>query len=183
VKRCLTCILIFVSCSTAAHPTSLALHVGDAFTTARTRLYAEGWRADPLAHLGTGEYMGLDRELVQNGFDEVDYCSVDKSLCVLQYIKGETCLRVHTQGEHIRGMKIEGWSDACRERATDEMKNVPSGDVRYLLQWRNDCEQYGQCIGVDKFLAKLKKKYAPDQRVMAILNAVDYPIEAKANPK
>src|SRR5213075_1768221 len=116
---------------------SAELQAGESFLKARARLGAAGWRADTRSHLASGEYMGLDRLLVQSGYSEVDYCSVGKSFCVLQYIKGEACLRVHTQGEQIISMKVEHWSNDCRERGANEQSQVPPADVRYLAQWRS----------------------------------------------
>lgn len=165
-----------VGCMSLAHAGQVALSVGEPFIKARAKLYAEGWHADPGAHYATGEYMGLDRQLVQSGFAEVDYCSVGKSFCVLQYTKGETCLRLHIQGERIRSMKVEHWSNDCRERGPGEEANILPADVRYIAQWRNDCENFGQCKGSDRFLLKLKKKYAGDPVVMKVLNTYRNPV-------
>lgn len=176
-------IAVLVGCTSFARAAPVALNVGEPFTEARAKLYADGWRADSLAHAATGEYMGLDRLLVQSGFPEVDYCSVGKSFCVLQYIKGEACLRLHTQGEQVRSMKVESWSNDCRERGQNGETNLLPGDARYLAQWRNDCENYGQCKGVDQFLVQLKKKYARDPVVMETLNSYEYPVEVKASAK
>ena len=176
-------IAVFVGCNSFAHAAPVALTIGEPFTKARAKLYADGWRADSFAHAATGEYMGLDRELVENGFPEVDYCSVGKSFCVLQYTKGAACLRLHTQGEHIRWMKVESWSNDCRQHGPDEEANVLPSDARYFVQWRNDCEDYGQCKGVDRFLIQLKKKYASNPVVMQTLNSYKYPVEAKASAR
>jgi hypothetical protein len=178
VNRASVSIALLAACNTFAHAAPLALNIGEPFAKARAELYANGWRADPLAHAASGEYMGLDRELVQSGFTEVDYCSVDKSLCVLQYTKGTACLRLHTRGEHIRWMKVESWSDDCRERGTDEVAHLPPSDVRYLAQWRNECENYGRCEGIDRFLVRLKKKYARNPAIINILKSYEYPVEA-----
>lgn len=162
-------IALLVGFTSLAQANPVALNVGEPFTKAREKLYVDGWRADPLAHVATGEYMGLDRQLVQSGYSEVDYCSVGKSFCVLQYTKGKECLRLHTQGEQIHLMKVERWSSDCRERGVSEAPNMLPADVRYIAQWRNDCENFGQCKGVDDYLLKLKKKYARDAAVMKVL--------------
>ncbi|MFC0168120.1 hypothetical protein ACFFKC_08510 [Pseudoduganella danionis] len=164
-------IAMLVGFASIALANSTMLQVGESFVKAQARLIAAGWQADPHSHLASGEYMGLDRMLVQSGYSEVDYCSVGKSLCVLQYIKGNRCLRVHTQGEEIRSMKVEMWSNDCRERGADEQGQKPPADVRYLAQWKNDCENYGQCRGIDAYFLKLKKKYRQDHEIMTILNA------------
>ncbi|EEF26806.1 conserved hypothetical protein [Ricinus communis] len=111
----------------------IALHVGAPFTTARAKLYAAGWRADPAAHAATGDYDGVDRLLVHAGYFEVDYCSLGKTFCVLQYIRGNACLRLHTQGEEIRLMKVERWTDDCREKWPGEGQTyfrLTSGTLR-----------------------------------------------------
>ena len=114
--------------------------IGEKFVNARTRLHSAGWRSDPGSHASSGEYIGLDGVLVQRGYLEVDYCSVGESFCTLQYVKGDRCLRVQTQGEQISAMKVERWSNACRERQADEQAHVLPADVRYLAQWKSDCQ-------------------------------------------
>lgn len=164
-------IAVLVSSLSFAHAEKISLNVGEPFTKARAKLYADGWHADPLAHAASGEYMGLDRKLIQSGYSEVEYCSVGKSFCVLQYTRGKECLRLQTQGEQIRSMKVEHWSSDCREHGADEAPDLLPADVRYAAQWRSDCENFGQCEGVDRFLLKLKKKYARDPAVMKVLKS------------
>lgn len=173
---------VLCSLTSFAQTEPVALHVGESFTNAREKLYVNGWRADPLAHVATGEYMGLDRQLVQNGYFEVDYCSVGKALCVLQYTKGKECLRLHTQGEQIHSMKVEHWSSDCRERGVREGEDILPADVRYIDQWRRDCEDFGQCKGIEDSLRKLKKKYARDTKVMKVLGSYDNPVEFNRSP-
>lgn len=167
----------------ATHANSAMLQIGESFVKAQARLMAEGWRADPRSHLSSGEYMGLDRLLVQSGYMEVDYCSVGKSFCALQYIRGEACLRVYTQGEQIRWMKIERWSNECRERGADELEQVPPAEVRYLVQWSSDCEKFGQCDGINAFALTLRKKYRRDREVMKILDSYKLPVKGNPSPK
>ncbi len=176
-------IAMLIGCAALARAEPAALNVGEPFIKARAKLYADGWRADSLAHAATGEYMGLDRQLVQSGFSEVDYCSVGKSFCVFQYTKGATCLRLHTKGEQIRSMRVERWSSDCRERGQSEKANILPADVRYLGQWRSDCENFGQCKGADGFLARLKKKYARDPVVMKVLTSYANPVGVRQSPK
>lgn len=166
-----------------AQAQSVGLNVGDAFTKARVKLHADGWRADPQAHAATGEYAGLDRQLIQSGYSEVDYCSVGSSFCVLQYTKDKACLRLHTQGEEIRSMKVERWSDDCRERGANEGEHLLPADVRYIAQWRNDCENFEQCKGADAFLLKLKRTYARHPAIMKVLSSYDNPVEIYPSSK
>ena len=151
----------------------VALKAGEPFIKVRKQLYAAGWRADPLAHSSSGEYMGLERQLVERGYTEVDSCSDGLSFCILQYTQGDACLRLQTQGEQIRLMKVDRWSSECRERGVDEEENMPPADVRYLIQWRNDCELAGECQRTNRYLLKLKKKYAHDPAIMQILKSAN----------
>ena len=175
--------IVLIGYASFAQAHSAMPQVGEKFVHARTRLYAAGWRADPLSHASSDEYLGLDRLLIQSGYLEVDYCSVGKSFCTLQYLKGEACLRVHTQGEQIQAMKVEHWSNDCRERGAAERPDLPPADVRYLVQWKSDCENFGQCHGIDAYLRTVKKKYARDPEVMKVLNAYDTAVKIKPSPK
>ncbi len=162
-------VVAILAATSLAQAAPAGLKAGESFTKARRQLYAAGWRPDPLAHLSSGEYMGLERQLVEKGYAEVDSCSEGLSFCILQYTKGEMCLRLQTQGEQIRLMKVDRWSSECRERGAGEKENATPADVRYLIQWRGDCELAGECQRADRFLLKLKKKYARDPVVMHIL--------------
>jgi hypothetical protein len=139
---------------------TVPLKEGASFTHTRSRLYGAGWRADPEAHAAVGEYLGMDRRLIERGYDEVDYCSVGETFCVLQYTRGASCLRLQTKGEQIAAMNIVGWSAECRERAAEEPRAVLPAEVRFLLQRRDDCDKFGDCEGLQAHLRKLKKKYA-----------------------
>lgn len=150
-----------------------ALRAGESFIKARKQLYATGWRADPRAHLSSGEYMGLERQLVERGYTEVDSCSEGLSFCIFQYTKGDACFRLQTQGEQIRFMKVYRWSSDCRERDVNEEENAPPAEVRYLIQWLKDCELAGECQRTNHFLLKLKKKYAHDPAIMQILQSTN----------
>lgn len=139
---------------------AITLKQGGSFTRARSKLFAAGWRPDPHAHAGVGKYAGMDRRLMELGFDEVDYCSVGETFCVLQYTRDKTCLRLHTKGEQIEAMKIVSWSDKCREQAVDEPREILPAEIRFTLQRLEDCETSGDCDELDASLRRLKKHYA-----------------------
>ena len=61
---------LFIGRASLARADSAMPQVGERFVHARARLYEAGWRAVPGAHASSGEYMGLDRSLVQNGYPE-----------------------------------------------------------------------------------------------------------------
>ena len=174
-------ITVLIGYTSLAQAGSAMPHAGEKFVDARGRLYSAGWRPDPGSHASSGDYMGLDRLLVQSGYLEIDYCSVGKSFCTLQYVKGKTCLRVQTQGEQISEMKVDRWSNACRERRAGEQTHVLPPDVRYLAQWKNDCVHFGQCQGLEAYFRAAKKKYAQDPEVTKVLDT--YGISGQVKPK
>lgn len=171
MSRAFVIIVASIVAPLLAQAAPVALKASEPFIKARKQLYAAGWRADPLAHLSSGEYMGLERKLVERGYTEVDSCSEGRSFCIFQYTKGDACLRLQTQGEQIRLMKVDRWSNECRQREAGEKENTPPADVRYLIQWRSDCELAGECQRRNRFLLKLKKKYAHDPAIMQILKS------------
>lgn len=176
-------IAVLIGFSSLAEANSISLRTGELFTTARAKLYTDGWRADPAAHSATGEYDGVDRLLVQAGYSEIDYCSLGKTFCVLQYKRGNSCLRLHIQGEEIRLMKVERWSDDCREKGPSEGQNILPADVRYIAQWLKECEDFEQCKGADAFLQRLKKRYAKNPAILKILGTYHNPAEIYPSPQ
>lgn len=168
-------ILLAVALFVAALPViaaPLVLKTGQPFIKASKQIHAAGWRADPLAHLSTGEYMGVERQLIEAGYAEVDACSEGRTFCIHQYTKGNACLRLQTQGEQIRWMKVDRWSNECSERGVNEDEHATPAELRYLLQWRNDCELAGECKRTQIFLQKLKHKYAQDPVIMQRLQSL-----------
>jgi len=163
-----TCYLI-VSLASVSRAAALPLKKGETFVHARSNLHLAGWRADPDAHAGVGEYFGVDRRLIEGGFDEVDYCSLGKTFCVFQYTRAKSCLRLRTEGEQIMAMRVVSWSRECRERGTDEPSTVLPAEVRFLLQRRGECAQFGDCDGVDAYSRKAEKKYAGYPEITKVL--------------
>ncbi|MGZ3183761.1 MAG: hypothetical protein ACXU8N_15095 [Telluria sp.] len=161
--------VLYVTLGASAEENATPPKVGEVFTIARVRLLAAGWAPDPGAHLASGEWMGLDRDLMEAGYPEVDFCSVDTAQCVLQYVKDSHCVRLQTRGEAISTMVVENWTSECRTMRPDEPATNPPADVRYLTQWRKDCEEFGHCRGMDRFLRNLKKKYAGDPVISRLL--------------
>ena len=168
-----------LACSLMADAGAALLAKGEPFIDARKRLIALGWHADPMSHARPGDYIGLERVLLQEGFPEVDYCSGGKTFCVLQYVKGSSCLRLQTQGENIRQMKVQSWSNDCRERFPDEPTDALPNDARYLLQWRQLCEDFGQCAGLDIYSRNVKEKYKNNEEISTRLANVETPPESR----
>lgn len=162
---------LLVFFSTISRAEAVTLKSGESFTYARSKIYGAGWRADLRAHAAVGEYAGMDRRLIERGFDEVDYCSVGETFCVLQYTRGKSCLRLQTQGEQIEAMKVVSWSDECRERAADEPVEVLPAEARFALQRREDCETFGDCDGLEAALRKLKRDYARNRSAIKALRS------------
>jgi hypothetical protein len=159
------------ACVIMTNAGAVSLSKNEPFIDARKRLIAQGWRPDPLSHARTGEYIGIERELVQDGFPEVDYCSGGRSFCVLQYLKGGACLRLYTQGEQVRRMRVESWTNDCRERFPDELQDALPNDVRYLLRWQQLCEDFGQCTGLQSYSRRIREAYKGNEEVTRHLEA------------
>ena len=175
MSRATALIVSILAAPVLANAEPFELHVGDLFVKMRKQIYAAGWRPDPLAHASTGEYMGFERRLMENGFAEVDSCSEGLTFCILQYVKDGACLRVQTQGEQIGLMRIGQWSSECRERGSDEEERPLPGDVRYAIQWRQDCELAAECRNAKRFMRQVTKKYARDPAIRRVLRSQDDP--------
>ena len=161
--------LLMAAAASLSHAETFSIRAGEQFAAVRAKLYATGWRADPEAHAGVGDYFGVDRRLIERGFDEVDYCSLGKTFCVFQYRRAGACLRLQTEGEQIAAMRVVSWSRECREQAADEPPVVLPAEVRFLLQRRGDCKQFGDCDSVDAYSRKVARKYARHPAAMLAL--------------
>lgn len=94
------------------------LKVNESFTQARARLVKFGWKPTRMHQGDNYDYDGTEKELVDRGFLEVDFCSTDAgALCVLYYSKTGECLRLNTRGERIHFMHITGWASECPSRS------------------------------------------------------------------
>jgi len=97
---------------------SRELKKGMSFLSARKLLIHNGWR--PInAHEGEKfRYMGgIDGTLIDAHILEVESCAMDKALCIFNYKKGAKCLRLFTQGEEIKNMRVTHWKYVCLELA------------------------------------------------------------------
>lgn len=116
-KNSIIFIILLLSVNIASSA-PLKLSKGDAFQRARAEVVKAGWQPDPLMVRLTPDVAGVEHELINKGYLEVDYCSIDTSNCILQYRRGKQCLRLQTQGEHIRWMKVVSWSSKCPEKVS-----------------------------------------------------------------
>ena len=182
MKRALLVIAVLAEFTALAKAAPVPLVVGEPFVVARARLYRLGWRPDMKAH-AWGDYSALERELVQSGYPEVDSCSLGKSFCNLQYTKGNSCLRLQTQGEQIRWMKVETWTDECRQPEKDEPVDLLPSDVRLLVQRVRECDESGSCEGGEAYLKALKRKYLHNLSILKVLNGYEFPVEVSARAK
>ena len=95
----------------SAFPTPL--RNGMAYTTARQLLLKDRWVPLNLhAHDGY-EFIGVERELAQRNFKEVDSCSIDYSNCVMRFKRATQCLTVYAAGERVKDMKVVDWNGEC----------------------------------------------------------------------
>ena len=120
--------LIFQTTNVAANDTEnyradpnikdVQLKVDESFTQARARLVKSGWKPTRMHQGDNYDYDGAEKELIDRGFLEIDFCSTDAgALCVLYYSKAGECLRLNTRGERIHFMHITGWASECPPRS------------------------------------------------------------------
>jgi hypothetical protein len=97
---------------------SLPLTKGMSLYKARKIILHNGWKPHPVY---IGEHIGVEHELLKNGFKEIEACTEGKSFCTFNYKKHEQCLRLITVGEEIKDMYVESWDSEC-EQGIDETK-------------------------------------------------------------
>jgi hypothetical protein len=95
---------------------TLTLKVGEAFVKARSRIVRLGWKPVHMHRNDGYEYSGVETELAERGFIEIESCSIDAGvLCIFHYTNGSGCLRLDTKGEQIRYMSVTSWTNECPE--------------------------------------------------------------------
>jgi hypothetical protein len=94
-----------------------ALEHGMTFPAARKKLLHHGWEPVITNKLNSDEIdyklIGIEKILRRNGFDELESCAVDRSLCIFNYRKNGKCLRLITKGEDPSRLTILSWSSEC----------------------------------------------------------------------
>ncbi|MBC8017318.1 MAG: hypothetical protein H7X83_02210 [Verrucomicrobia bacterium] len=103
-------LLVIVS-PTAVH--AKELKKGMPFLAARTLLLHKGWRPINVHEGDNFSYIGIDKILVKANIKEVESCAMDKAVCIFNYKKCDKCLRLFTQGEKIKGMRVYEWTYDC----------------------------------------------------------------------
>jgi hypothetical protein len=89
------------------------ISIGMKFRTARKLLITEAWQPVDV-HAGEAyEYMGTETALAKANIHELESCAMDRPLCIFNYRKGEACLRLVTEGEHINSMRVRSWTSDC----------------------------------------------------------------------
>lgn len=164
----MTHLFLAIALAVAASPSDLP-RPGQAFVQAAKALRSAGWQPAPAAHLAGGEYFGLDRVLVEHGYPEVDSCSVDTANCIFQYVRGNQCQRLLTQGEKLKDIVVVSASQECVDGSERENMAATPGDVRYLIQWREDCDSAGQCEGLSRYEAAIRKKYRGSTAILDLI--------------
>jgi hypothetical protein len=89
------------------------LKKGMTLSAARTLLIHKGWRAVNIHDGEKHEYVGIENLLIKANFKEVESCAIDKAVCIFNYKKGDKCLRLFTQGEEIKSMRVISWTCDC----------------------------------------------------------------------
>jgi len=93
---------------------SPSLKMGQSFLAARSNILRSRWHPIKIPKNSDYEYIGIEKELANRKFFEMESCSMDAGLlCTLYYSKGTKCLRVETIGEQLKYMKVRYWTDEC----------------------------------------------------------------------
>ena len=106
-------IVLLSAFSGAAH--SAAIKKGMSFLEARKLLIYSKWRPYNVHEGQDYEYLGTEKELLKARILEVEKRAMDKAVCVLNYRKRNKCLRLFTQGEEIKDMRVYHWNCSCSD--------------------------------------------------------------------
>lgn len=87
------------------------LEEGMHLIVARKSLISNDWR--PI--LTKPVYGGTEKILINANINEVESCAMDTPLCIFNYRKDNKCLRLFTEGEEIKDMRVTSWSEDCPE--------------------------------------------------------------------
>lgn len=82
------------------------------FLEARKQLLRTKWLPITL-HAKDYAYIGVEKTLIRNGIKEIENCALDQSLCIFNYQKDGRCLRVISQGEKLKDMRVYEWKEEC----------------------------------------------------------------------
>jgi len=105
----LVLLLLVIAFPTAIH--AKELKKGMSFLAARKLLVHKGWR--PIK--SNADYGGTEKILIDAHIEEAESCAMDKAVCRFNYKKGDKCLRLFTQGEEIKDMRVYEWTNDCPE--------------------------------------------------------------------
>jgi hypothetical protein len=87
---------------------------GSFFLKKRDRLLSEGWQPKRMHRVNEYDYIGFEKYIISRKFYELESCSVDnKSFCIFNYVKGDKCLRITTEGEEFRSLRVISISSEC----------------------------------------------------------------------
>jgi hypothetical protein len=102
-------LLLVIAFPTAVH--AKELKKGMSFLAARKLLIHKGWR--PIK--SNADYGGTEKILINGHIKEVESCAMDRAVCIFNYRKVDKCLRLFTQGEEIKDMRVYEWTNDCPE--------------------------------------------------------------------
>ncbi|WP_148225266.1 hypothetical protein [Methylovorus sp. MP688] len=117
--KILSFFLIFFSLIDSSYSSSfsnenLSSPVGSYFLNERNRLLSKGWQPKRMHRVNEYDYIGFEKYIVNKKFYELESCSVDnKSFCIFNYVKGDKCLRITTEGEEFRSLRVISISSEC----------------------------------------------------------------------
>ena len=107
------CFLVALVCFVPVVACAKALKKGMPFLVARDLLIHDKWQPINLHEGERYDYLGIENELIAAKIKEIESCAMDKSLCLFNYKKKHTCLRLFTRGEDIKDMRIYYWTHEC----------------------------------------------------------------------
>ena len=110
------------------------LKEGMSFLDARKTLISNGWR--PI--LTKPVYGGTEKILINANIKEVESCAMDTPLCIFNYRKDNKCLRLYTEGEEIKDMRVTSWTEDCPEQVLQSQNQaLEFGDYPVAEKYRN----------------------------------------------
>lgn len=98
---------------TAAQGSVVPLTEGMGFQKARTSLHKAGWHTRTMHVKNQYTYIGTENTMRNHGVRGIESCAIDRPVCIINYKKGNACLRIFTLGEEFKDLRVDSWSLDC----------------------------------------------------------------------
>jgi len=128
-------ILLIIVSPTYVH--AQEIKKGMPFLTTRNMLKIKGWQPINVHEGKDFSYLGVEKILLNAQIKEVESCAMDKAICIFNYKKGDKCLRLFTQGEEIKDMRVTYWTDDCTE-GDSNFKTSPDNKRKIVWECISD---------------------------------------------